>query len=338
MQSVKEIGLSSRSATNLSPFVIVVALFFMTCAAFVIGAFPLTLSIVTIFLFAGVHNFVEFRYFLARMPLRWGNSRTYYSIGIGGVFTLTIIYLSIYFASNNFLYGATNYMIFVGVWNTLFLLWLASLLWLRGRQKPRSDYSFAFPVALFVASFAWFLPQYFALSLVYLHPFVALYFFERQLRRTRPEYVKTFHVCLATLPVFLVILWLILGNSPNIATGDFLSWRITQHAGGEILPFVSNKLLVATHVFLETIHYTIWILLMPLIDKKAVPFRLKNIPLFVHKQGFPRIITAVLLLGIVAIVALWFGFAIDYATTRDVYFALAISHVLAEMPFLIKML
>lgn len=338
MQSVQEIEFKSKSAANISPFVIAVALFFMAFAAFVIGAFPLTLSIVTIFLFAGVHNFVEFRYFLARMPLRWGNSRTFYSIGIGGVITLTIIYLSIYFASNNFLYGATNYMIFVGVWNTLFLLWLASLLWLRGRQKPRSDYGFAFPAALFVASFAWFLPQYFALSLVYLHPLVALYFFERQLRRTSPEYVKTFHVCVATLPVFLVILWLILASSPNVATEDFLSWRITQHAGGEILPFVSNKLLVATHVFLETIHYTIWILLMPLIDKKAVPFRLKNIPLFVHKQGFPRIITAVLLFGVIAIVALWFGFAVDYATTRDVYFALAISHVLAEMPFLIKML
>jgi NADH-quinone oxidoreductase subunit I len=32
------------------------------------------------------------------------------------------------------------------------------------------------------------------------------------------------------------------------------------------------------------------------------------------------------------------GFAIDYTTTRDVYFAFAIAHVLAEFPFLIKML
>lgn len=28
----------------------------------------------------------------------------------------------------------------------------------------------------------------------------------------------------------------------------------------------------------------------------------------------------------------------DYTTTRDIYFALAILHVLAEFPFLIKML
>jgi hypothetical protein len=36
--------------------------------------------------------------------------------------------------------------------------------------------------------------------------------------------------------------------------------------------------------------------------------------------------------------ALWFGFAIDYTTTRDIYFAFAMAHVLAEFPFLIKML
>jgi hypothetical protein len=38
------------------------------------------------------------------------------------------------------------------------------------------------------------------------------------------------------------------------------------------------------------------------------------------------------------IFALWFGFSIDYETTRDVYFAFAIAHVLAEFPFLVKML
>lgn len=50
--------------------------FFAFCvlAAVLIGAFPLAASIVTIFLFAGVHNAFEFRYFLARMPARWGKS------------------------------------------------------------------------------------------------------------------------------------------------------------------------------------------------------------------------------------------------------------------------
>ena len=60
--------------------------FLLACAAgeFIIAAAPLQMSIATIFLFAGVHNFMEFRYFAARMPLRWGKSRLFYSIGIGG--------------------------------------------------------------------------------------------------------------------------------------------------------------------------------------------------------------------------------------------------------------
>ena len=46
---------------------------FCALAAFLIGSFPLQLSIVTIFLFAGVHNFMEFRYFAARMPFAGAN-------------------------------------------------------------------------------------------------------------------------------------------------------------------------------------------------------------------------------------------------------------------------
>jgi uncharacterized membrane protein len=35
---------------------------------------------------------------------------------------------------------------------------------------------------------------------------------------------------------------------------------------------------------------------------------------------------------------LWFGFSINYAVTRDIYFAVAIAHVLAEAPFLLRMI
>jgi len=46
----------------------------------------------------------------------------------------------------------------------------------------------------------------------------------------------------------------------------------------------------------------------------------------------------VLIVALVAVAALWIGFSIDYATTRDVYFTVAIAHVLAEAPFLLRML
>jgi hypothetical protein len=44
-----------------------------------------------------------------------------------------------------------------------------------------------------------------------------------------------------------------------------------------------------------------------------------------------------LLVGLAVVLLLWVGFSIDYATTRDVYFTVAIAHVIAEAPFLMKM-
>jgi hypothetical protein len=45
-----------------------------------------------------------------------------------------------------------------------------------------------------------------------------------------------------------------------------------------------------------------------------------------------------LVFAVAAVVLLWFGFSIDYSRTRDVYFTVAMAHVLAEAPFLLRML
>ena len=311
---------------------------FCAIAAFLIGSFPLQLSIVTIFLFAGVHNFMEFRYFAARMPLTWGKSRLFYSVGIGGVIVLTSAYLTIYYGSGNWLWSAEKWQTTVSVWNTLFILWVGMLFYIRGRQKANSDWTLAFAFAFLLAALAWLVPAYWSLSLVYLHPFIAMWFLERQIRRTKKEWLKAYHFCLASIPVFLAILWLILANQPNLPEDTTLLWRISQHAGSEILPGISSHFLVAAHVFLETIHYTVWILLIPLVDFRAVPWKLKEIPLFANKKGFPKLVLAAMSVSVIVIFALWLGFSVDYETTRDVYFAFAIAHVLAEFPFLIKML
>lgn len=307
-------------------------------AAVVIGSFPLAASIATIFLFAGVHNVMEFRYFAARMPLRWGRSKLYYSVGIGGVIVLAAVYLTLYFVSGNWLWSEQSWAMFAAGWNTAFVLWLGLLFYLRGRQRPKSDWAWAFPAALLLAALAWLVPQYWSLALVYIHPFIAMWFLERQTRRTRPEWLRAYHWCLASMPIFLVGLWLSLAGQPNVSEETNLFWRIAQHAGSQILPGVSSHLLVATHVFLESIHYFVWILLIPLVDWKAIPWRVSEIPLFAKKGGFPRLVVGALAVGVLLTIALWAGFAVDYTTTRDIYFAFAIGHVLAEFPFLIKML
>ena len=309
-----------------------------TVAAVVIGSFPLQMSIITIFLFAGLHNMMEFRYFAARMPVKWGRSRVYYLVAVAGVIILAAGYLTLFFGSGNWLWSDDIWTTTIATWNTTLLIWLGVLFYLRGKQRPRSDWGWAVPAALMISAVAWIVPQYFSLGLVYLHPFVAMWFLERQIRRTRPDWLRAYHYCLASIPVFVIVLWIVLSGQPDLPEDTGLFWRIAQHAGSSALPGVSSHLLVATHVFLESIHYAVWILLIPLVDWRAMPWKFSEVPLFSHKSGFPKLFAAAVVVGLFLMAALWAGFSIDYTATRDIYFAFAIAHVLAEFPFLIKML
>lgn len=165
-----------------------------------------------------------------------------------------------------------------------------------------------------------------------------MWFLERQIRRTRPEWLHTYHYCLASIPLFLLMIWISLSDTPRLSEETSLFWRIVQHSGSEILPGISSHVLVATHVFLESIHYFVWLLLIPLVDRRAIPWRLKEIPLFSNAGGWPKLVAGLLIVSLTLTVVLWFGFTVDYLTARDVYFAFAIGHVLAEFPFLVKML
>ena len=83
---------SSPSAVMQRPQVgmiglIALALGFAVGACVLAGALPIGFSIVTVFLFAGPHNWFELRYFLARTPPRWGPLAPFFAIGIGGVLT-----------------------------------------------------------------------------------------------------------------------------------------------------------------------------------------------------------------------------------------------------------
>src|SRR5579862_2789725 len=62
-------------------------------AALLSGWAPLRFSIVTVFLSAGPHNWLEFRYFLTRLPARWGRLRNFFLTAFGGMFGLTGSYV-----------------------------------------------------------------------------------------------------------------------------------------------------------------------------------------------------------------------------------------------------
>src|ERR1700752_2749513 len=53
---------------------------------------PLQLSIASVFLFAGPHNWFEARYFLMRLPVRFGRSRNFFLVAFAGIGLLTLAY------------------------------------------------------------------------------------------------------------------------------------------------------------------------------------------------------------------------------------------------------
>jgi hypothetical protein len=308
-------------------------------AAVLASWLPLQVSIVTVFLFAGPHNWFEFRYFLMRLPARFGKSRDFFVTAFAGLVILTVSYVSLPFVYERAGWSSETWLVVLATWNTVLLAWLVALIQLRGKQKrPRtsvsqrkSDWTWTVPLALALAALNWFGPEFFSLALVYVHPLIALWFLDRQLKRTRPEWLKTYRRCLCLVPVILVVMIWRLSQTSALADDNGLFWRITQHSGAQLLPQVSSHMLVSVHLFLEMLHYGVWIVALPLLAPQFWNFTRA-------RKGFPRLTPALLTLGVVAVGILWVGFSRDYAQTRDLYFTIAIAHVLAEAPFLLKML
>lgn len=327
----------SRTRTSVRSFALVLVA--SACLSAVLASWlPLQVSIVTVFLFAGPHNWFELRYFLMRLPARFGRSRNFFAVAFAGIFFLTAAYLAmpaLYYLN---LWSGSNWPDAIATWNTLLLLWLGALVILRGKQNSRRDWFWALPVVFMLCALNWLGPQLFSLAIVYAHPLVALWFLDRHLRRTRPQWLRTYHRCLILLPLLIVGMIWQLSRTSSLADDNGLFWRITQHAGADLLPRVSSRLLVSLHVFLEMLHYGVWIIALPLIGATGAVWKVRTIPLARRRGGFPKLIAAVLVFSLFVVALLWFGFSVNYPAMRDVYFAVAIAHVLAEAPFLLRMI
>ena len=330
-------GRTARAGTSTKLFAVV--LMSSACLSAALASWlPLQMSIATVFLFAGPHNWFEARYFLMRLPARFGRSRNFFILAFAGIFLLTLAYVSLPVLYYSNLWSAENWPAAIGVWNTLLLLWLGALVLMRGKQNSRRDWFLAFPITFALCALNWLAPDLFSLAIVYAHPLVALWFLDRHLKRTRPEWLRAYRRSLLILPLLLAGMFLYLARTPSLTDDNGLFWRITQHSGADLLPNVSSHLLVSTHVFLELLHYGVWIVALPLIGATGAVWSVQTIPLARHRRGWPKLIAVFLIGGLFLVALLWLGFSTNYAVTRDVYFAVAIAHVLAEAPFLLRTL
>lgn len=330
-------ALPARSTQSSIAFAGVCALV-IASAGLLSGMAPLGFSIAIVFLFAGPHNWLELRYFMTQMPARWGPLRAYFIVGIGGVLTLTVGFIAIPIVARHWQLSYETIGYLSSAWLSAVALWVAWLLHLRSRQHPARDFWWAWPAALLIVAGVWYRAWAFEIALVYLHPMIALAFCHNVIRRRRPQWLGAYRAALALSAGVLGLIWWRLWDAPALPGDDMLSMRITANAGAEWLTAISSHALVASHTFLELLHYGVWVVLIPLVTMQAMPWKLSNVPLARRGGAFRVGVVAVCVLGIVVVIALWAGFIANYPLTRDLYFMLAIAHVLAEAPFLIRTL
>src|SRR5438105_2557585 len=98
-QAANPLAPAIRGSAAVSPRLFAAsALLTASASAFLAGWMPLGFSIVTVFLFAGPHNWIEARYFLARLPARWGKLRGFFLFSFAGIFGLTAAFAALPFA------------------------------------------------------------------------------------------------------------------------------------------------------------------------------------------------------------------------------------------------
>src|SRR5690242_14553781 len=93
MQNAIELKQWQIAVPNAKVFAPTIALCIISAAVFA-SWLPLQVSIVTLFLFAGPHNWFELRYFLMRLPVRFGRSRNFFLTAFAGLGVLTVTYIS----------------------------------------------------------------------------------------------------------------------------------------------------------------------------------------------------------------------------------------------------
>jgi hypothetical protein len=307
-------------------------------ACFLSGWAPLGFSIVTVFLFAGPHNWIEARYFMSRMPGRWGRLWSYYTIGIGGVVVLALTSLVLPSLASSWSWQQADWQVGLAIWNTILVAWIMLLVIMRQRERESLNWSWFVPLGFALIALNWMWPMAWSLGLVYLHPLIAFWFLDRELRRRRPQWQRAYRACLLLIPLLVGVLWWRLAATENLPGTDMLIAQITNHAGSNIASGVSSRLLVATHTFLEMLHYAVWLIAIPLVAMRVKPWRLDDVALAKSAPGWKVALVAILILGATITLVLWAGFLADYPLTRNIYFSVAIFHVLAEAPFLLRLL
>ncbi len=341
-QIVPQVGVwraADATAPTQSAWRLVVLLSVVVVSAWLFAALlPLTLSMVAVLLFAGPHNWVEARYFLSRLPARFGKLKSFFLLGMVGVLSLTTFFAILPVLARYAQWSDASWCMALAIWNSLLISWVAGLTWMRSHQAPRKQWPWILPTALLVCGLAWLAPGQCSLAWVYAHPLMGLWILDREIHRSHRPWMTSYRRCVTIffMATIGLVIWLWMAE-PLQPQGPIES-RIVNHSGAMWFPGVSSRVLVGLHSFLELTHYGVWLLAIPYVSGRVWRPVRESIPFAKRGASYRYLVYMLLGIGGLFVIALWCGFMIDYATTRDLYFTVAMIHVLAEVPFLLRSL
>lgn len=300
-------------------------------AGVLVATVPIQVAMVSVLAFAGPHNLLELRYLLGRLPSRLTVFSRYFVVAGAGIAILA---------------GSSIAMSWLGqdgglppavgpLWHTALIGWIASLALLKRLERPGRSVDLILPISLAAASLAWWAPARFGMAIVFAHPLLALWFLDRELRGRHRRFRPAFHRALLVIPAAVALIWWVV-PAPAAAESPVRDLMVRQ-TGAWLFGSAASDRLLATHAFLELLHYGVWIGLIPALAIRGPLLNPGGVP--VARRGPARRTVAVVAVGVAAAVtvALWIGFGLDYVATRELYFTVAIVHVLAEVPALIRL-
>lgn len=331
---------SSTDAPKLSPrtdglvfgasFTLLVLL-----SAVLSGTAPGWFTIATVVVFGGAHNWIEFRYFLSRLPSRFGPLLPFFVTSCAGVLLLSAMEITLMLLNHQQWISGSQTRIGLHIWNELLILWMSGLSFLR--YKKQTEPLIALPLALVLSLANLLSAEMFIVALTFLHPIGGLWIFERELRRTRKPWLKTYHRCLFAIPPCVVaLIYCLHGVTLDHVSTKFLS--ANANSGFSIFPDDVASMFMALYGFLQMVHYGIWVVALPLATESWRRWRLDRISIVRKRPLLAKVLAlAIPISGVLAIPVLWTGYGVDYATTNEVYITIATLHVIAELPFLFWM-
>lgn len=311
---------------------------FTTASALLAGLFPMGFAIAIVILFAGPHNWAELRFLLARAPTGMGPLRPYFLVAAAGVAAISTSSVGIAWAAQVRGMNYDHILAAFSIWSTILILWVLVLVWMREGQKPRRSWPVVRPVALALIVLAWFDPPTFSFVLVYAHPLVSLWILDRELWRRKSPARGIYRGCLASIPLFVGWIGWLVGSPEPLRAIDAHTRGILIQGGANLFPMVPDVFCVAVHAFLEMLHYGVWLVAFPLASEGSLRAVLDPSWLAGRFSGGRPVIRMLLVFSSLMVIVLWGSFWIDPSWTRQIYFTLAVVHVIAEIPALLRML